>query len=190
MGLHLLTPATTAPLTLAEVKVQLREVGTDQDALITSMIDAATEECEGILHRAIMPSTWLWKADEFPDGPIIIPQPARVIDSLKYHDATLTQQTLVSGTDYDKAIADDYRAIVFPMPGHPWPSVGDRPDAVQLQFQAGWATAAAVPRVVKNWILLRVGAYFLHRESWTLGMPINRNEHIDRMLDRWVCPVV
>lgn len=188
--LYLKTPATLLPLTLAEVKVQLREVETDQDTLITGMIEAATQECEGILHRSIMPATWVWSADEFPCGPIIIPMPARAISSVKYYDAALTQQTLAPTTGWDSSTAEDYRALVFPAGTQSWPTTGARPGGVQVEFTAGWVDAASVPRVIKNWILLRVGAYFLHRESWTYSQIIARNEHIDRMLDRWVVPFV
>lgn len=190
MGMHLKTPATTAPLTLAEAKVHLQEVENDQDALITAMIDAATQECEGILHRAIMPSTWLWKAPAFPSAEIVIPQPARAVNSVKYFDETLTQQTLATPAAWIASTADDYQARVLPSYGASWPSTGQHPDAVQVEFTAGWVDAASVPRVIKNWILLRVGAYFLHRESWTYSQIIARNEHIDRMLDRWVVPFV
>ena len=190
MSLHLLSQSTDLPLELAEVKVHLRETGTDQDALIMSMIAAATEECEGILHRSIMPAIWLWKADAFPACNIVIPAPVSNILTFKYFDETLTEQTLVEATDWVADVADDYQAIVFPAYGQAWPTAGTRPGAVRIEFESGWVDADAVPKVIKTWLLLRVGAYFMNRESWTHSQPIQRNQHIDRMLDRWEVPVV
>lgn len=190
MSLHRLTFSTDLLIPLAEVKLQLREYGNAQDGIITQMIHGATDECEGLLHRSILPANWVWRGDGFPASTITIPQPARAIVSVQYWDAEMTQQTLAETTDWVADLEDDYRAFVFPAVGRFWPSASSRPGAVRIEFEGGWENAAAVPRVVKSWVLLRVGAYFMNRESWTHSQPIQRNEHIDRMLDRWAVPVV
>ena len=190
MSLHRLTFTDDLLIPLAEVKVQLREFGTDQDTLIESMIRGAVEECEGLLHRSILPATWVWRG-AFCTSPIIIPQPAREITSVQCWDAAGAQQTLAETTEWTSDVEDDYRCFVFPASGQAWPSATlDRPNPVRIEFAGGWEDADAVPRVVKTWVLLRVGAFFMNRESWTHSQPIQRNEHIDRMLDRWVVPVV
>lgn len=188
--MHRLTYTDDLLIPLAEVKVHLREVIATQDDLIESMIKGATDECESLLHRSVLPATWVWRGDAFPSGPIIIPQPARDIVSVQYWDTNLAQQTLAEATGWTSDVEDDYRAFVFPANGQSWPVTGNRPGAVRVQFEAGWENAAAVPPVVKSWVLLRVGAYFMNREAWTHSQPIHRNDHIDRMLDRWVIPVV
>ena len=57
MGIKVVTPPATEPVTLAEAKLHLRVDGSDEDALITRLISAAREQCEQELGRALADPT-------------------------------------------------------------------------------------------------------------------------------------
>jgi uncharacterized phiE125 gp8 family phage protein len=69
----LVTPPVAAPVSLAEAKAHLRVDFDDEDALISGLIDAATQHLDGwsgVLGRALMPQTWEMSLDRFPAGAI------------------------------------------------------------------------------------------------------------------------
>ena len=187
--LSLKTAATTDPVTLTEARAQLREVAAAEDNLITALITAATQDAEKVMQRPIMPQTWRFVADDFAsesDGRICIPIPARSITGFTYvRDTDGATATLAANTDYLADFRSDYFALVSPAYGTSWPTPRVQPGAVEITLEVGWADAASVPQVVKQWILMRVAALFAHREAWTSGEAIFNNPFIDRMLDRW-----
>ena len=76
---------------------------------------------------------------------------------------------------------------------HPTPMKADASldldslDRVVDHYLDGGA-AGLVPASVKQWVLMRVGAYYDNRDAWTSGKPIERNAFVDRLLDRWKVP--
>lgn len=192
--LSIKTPATTAPVTLSEAKAQLREVGTAEDTLITALITAATQEAEQIMQRAVMPQQWRWVMDAFDtdgDNRISIPTPARAVASVSYvRETDGTTVALTVTTDYLADVRSEFYALVFPAYGTSWPVPRAQPGAVEIVLDVGWADAASVPQIVKNWILMRVAALFENRAAWTSGEAIFRNQFVDRLLDRWTVATV
>jgi len=184
MALKLTTPASTYPVTLAEAKLHCRVDASDDDALITVLITAATEMAEQATGRAIMPQTWELTLDAFPDAFELTRIPVASVTSLKYWDTDGVQQTL--GTMlYELSTASDFSAAtVAPVYGGTWPATRDQANAVALRYVAGWPDAATVPDSIKAWIKLQVGAMYEHREAegavqtYALG-------YADRLLDRY-----
>lgn len=184
MALQLVTPASTAAVTLPEAKMHLRII-TDpadvtvrpEDALVTSLIASATLEAEHLMGRAVMPQSWQLTLDSFlPPAQqygTYVPAvqtielrrpPVTSITSIKYYDTTGTQQTLATNA-YQLAAASDYVARVVPAYGLTWPTTRAQLEAVQIVFATGYATAAAVPEPIKTWIKLRVATMYENRES-------------------------
>jgi len=54
------------PVTLTEAKAYMRVDGTDDDTLITDLIEAATDFVESYLRRALITQTWRLTLDWFP----------------------------------------------------------------------------------------------------------------------------
>ena len=184
MALKLITPATELAVSLADAKLHLRVDDTDQDALITATIWAATEAAEQVMGRALMPQTWELTLDAFPEAFKLTRVPAVSITSLKYWDAAGVQQTLGSGL-YALDNTDDFgHAYVVPVFGGTWPDAREQINAVALRYVAGYATAANVPESIKSWIKLQAGAMFENRQAegavqtYALGFA-------DRLLDRY-----
>lgn len=184
MALKLITPAAELAVSLADVKAHLRVDTTDEDTLITAYIAAAAELAEQATGRALMPQTWELTLDAFPEAFEITRVPAASITSLKYWDATGTQQTMGTGL-YTLDNSDDFgNAYVVPVYAGMWPVNRDQINAVALRYLAGYATAAAVPDSIKAWIKLQVGAMYENRQAegavqtYALGFA-------DRLLDRY-----
>lgn len=203
--------APSAPaVTLAEARLHLRVDVADDDALITSLVAAATAEAEHLMQRAVMPQEWQLVLDSFFDesvyrppvpltvdvlrGPIysagttalnLSRPPVTGITSVKYLDATTGTLTTLAASEYVLAAASEYGALLVPAYGKSWPSTRAMADAVQVVFACGYATAALVPEPIKAWVKLRVAALYENRAAWTLGAKINRAEFMDFMLDRY-----
>jgi uncharacterized phiE125 gp8 family phage protein len=199
MALQLQTAATADPVTLAEAKLHLRVDITADDALITSLITAATLDAEHISGRALMPQKWLLTLDSFvkPTAQwgmyvpavqsIDLPRPPVTgVDSIKYVDAVTGTLTTVNPTVYQVAMASDYTAKIVPAYGQSWPSPRAQPESVQILFSTGYADATKVPEPIKTWIKLKVGALYENRELVAVDTRIAMVQMpFDSLLDRY-----
>ncbi len=158
---------------------------TDDDTLITSLIGSATLEAEHLMGRAVMPQKWQVTLDAFASSIDLQRPPVTAVDSVKYVDSVTGTLTTLSPSVYQFAGASDYAARILPAFGQVWPAARAQPEAVQIIFSTGYADAASVPEPIKSWIKLRVGALYENREAWTVGQQIERNEHVDFLLDRY-----
>lgn len=189
MSLKLHQPASVQALTTAEAKLHLRVDHSEEDALIDTMVRAATLDAEHLMQRAVMPQKWKLSIDEFPSAyrrnaiDLCMP-PVTAVDSLIYLDSTGANVTLAT-TEYQVVIGSDYIGRIVPAFGKAWPAARYQPEAVQVIFSTGYANAAAVPEAIKTWIALRLGALYENRSAWTQGGAISQNEFIDRLLDRY-----
>jgi len=167
MGLKQTTPPASEPVTLQEIKDHLRILGTDEDALLTAMIQAAREYCEKYQNRAYITQTWELALDQFPpEDRIRIPlPPLQSISSVKYYGTDDTEYTLPA-TDYQVDIHSQPGRVVLGY-GKSWPSITLRPaNGVIITFIAGYGTTAdEVPERVKQAIKVLVGHLYENREA-------------------------
>jgi uncharacterized phiE125 gp8 family phage protein len=197
MALSLLTAASVLPVTLAEAKAHLRVDITDDDALITSLIGAATLEAEHLMQRAIMPQTWILTLDSFRPHPArywltgrasqsigLDRPPVTAIGSIQYVDINGAAQTL-DPTAY-RLLKHEYSGAVVPVFGLNWPNTRQQADAVQITFSTGYADAASVPELIKAWIKLRVGTLYENREMFAVDTRLTFVDlPFDGLLDRY-----
>jgi uncharacterized phiE125 gp8 family phage protein len=182
--LSVVTPPTDQPVTLGEAKAHLRVQAdlTDDDAYITALIAAVTayhDGPDGKLGKAIMEQTLLlslrWFAydgayQEVPYCTVVREEgidlpcpPIQAIDSIEYTDTQGNDQVLDAGSytlDSDRVI------LTY---GSSWPLIRDIPNAVRVQYVAGYATAGEVPAPIKHMILLMIGHLYQNREAVTDG---------------------
>jgi uncharacterized phiE125 gp8 family phage protein len=164
MALKLITAPAVEPLTLAEAKLHLRVTGSDEDALITSLIVAARRMAEQRSGRALCDQTWELALDAFPAGAIELPRPpVSSIVSIKYLDAAGADQTLAA----DQYALDNYGGQHWALPAQDvaWPGTLAAANAVKVRFVAGYGAAAAVPADIKAWLLLAIGTLYAQRET-------------------------
>ena len=179
-ALTLITPPTVEPLTLAETKLHLRVDYTADDALITSLIIAARQAAETKTGRALLPQTWKLSLNAFPYScnlryrgdvalqpsaeRIKLPRPPFVsLSSITYVDLAGVQQTL-GGAAYTVGQLGAL-ATVRPAYGTSWPTARDDDNAVNITFNAGYASASLVPEPIKAWMKIMIGTLYENREA-------------------------
>lgn len=166
MDLTLVSAPAEVPVSLAEAKSHLRVLTADEDALITSLVLAATAHLDGrsgILGRALVTQTWELRLDGFPDCLELPLPPLQSVTSIKYLDDTGTETTL----DPSAYVVESghYFGRIRPAYGLTWPVPRDESGAVRVRFVAGYGGAAAVPAPVRHAILLLVGHWWINREA-------------------------
>ena len=147
--MKLITPPAMEVITMAEASDHLRVSPGSEDALIYSLIKAATawlDGWSGVLGMALMPQTWEYSLAGFPRGCIRLPLgPVVSVTSITYTDAGGNTQT-VDAADYSL----DGGAVVGT-----WPYGS----AVKVQYVAG----EGCPEDMKVVVKLLVGHWYENR---------------------------
>lgn len=172
MDFRLLTPPVAEPVTLSEVKTYLRINGSDQDAIVSSLITVARQTVEQYTGRPLVTQEWEAVGDEFPEPLRLMPN-LQSVESIRYYDDDNVLQTVAS--EHYFVMTTGILGEIYPnyASGFGWPGLYERPDAVAIRFTCGYGDAAAVPRPVWQAILLLIGHFFENRESTT---PLNVRE--------------
>jgi uncharacterized phiE125 gp8 family phage protein len=193
MALALVTAPATEPVTLTEAKAHLRVDYSADDTYITTLISVARQAAEQILGRQLVTATWDLFLDRFPDGcgrvldeleryAIRVPLPRlQSVTWVKYYDLEDVLQTLSASAYVVDATSEPAR--ITPAYTYTWPETREELSAVNVRFQAGYGAAAAVPEGVKQWILLRIGSMFAHREEEITVPNLASLGFADRLLD-------
>ncbi len=169
MALKLVTAPQGYPISLTEAKAHLRVEVDDENALIESLIAAATGSLDGgsgILGRCLLPQVWRWTTS-FPEGSVLrVPLPPLIsVGSIAYVDSAAADQTIDSE---DYTVDTDSGEITIT---GTWP----QGTSVKVTFTAGYqgqeldspAGPNAVPEPIKQAIKLLIGAWYAHREAVT-----------------------
>jgi uncharacterized phiE125 gp8 family phage protein len=140
-----------------------------EDSLISALITAAREYCQGYQNRAFITQTWYLWLDAFPVGDFIkIPLPpmlAAPVPVITYYDTEDTVATVAAADYFVDSVSEPARIILNY--GESWPTTNLRPaNGVCIEFAAGYgATAASVPQVVRQAMLLLIGHLYDNREA-------------------------
>lgn len=155
---------TSEPLDLSEAKrhLNLADVVSVHDQYVSDLIQAARQQFEYDAQYACFTSTWREKFDGWPVDEIqLAKRPIQSVSSITYVDEAGSSQTWSSS----KYAFDSARVLpaVWLAWNETWPTVrGDR-NGITITYIAGNATVAAIPRIVKQAILLKVGEMFAER---------------------------
>lgn len=176
------TAPATEPVTLAQVKeyLKLDSAYTDEDTLLNTLIASARIFIENRIGRSIISQVRTQYMDEFGFcdeigllfGPLISVGDLTV-KSVKYYDTNDTLQT-ISSSDYWIDSTSDIPRIVIK---NSWPSIKSRPNAVQIEFNAGYATTeAGVPKDIKDAMFYYIAQRYENRVPENLGMTVGKFE--------------
>lgn len=173
-----IVPPAAFPVTLAEVKDQLRITSSDEDDFLDRLIEVATEYTENYLSSALMEQTFKFYYDSFPaynggtcEQAIVIPLPPLIsITSIEYYDSSNVLQTW-SASEY-VADVDNFPALVYPDYGYNYPSTRFFAKSVIITAVCGYENSGAspidladnVPTNIKQAILLLIGHLYENRE--------------------------
>jgi uncharacterized phiE125 gp8 family phage protein len=167
MALTVVTAPAVEPVSLTEAKLHCRVDVSDDDNLITALIQAAREVAEAISRRALITQTWKLILDEFPaTDEIVIPlPPLQSVASVTYKDQDGSSSTFSSG-DYIVSTDTEPGKVVLGY-GKSWPSTTLYPTgAVTVQFTAGFGDASTdVPEKYRQAMLLLIGHWYENREA-------------------------
>jgi uncharacterized phiE125 gp8 family phage protein len=163
---RLVAPA-IAPVTLSEIKEQLRVDYPDDDTLIARLINVAVAytDAQGVLGHAMISQKWgQWVKSTPPQSVMISLGPVIQIDAVKYYDeaGVLQTDTLsnyeITGTRFTTQIG--------PKDGFNWPVTQERSDAIRIEFTSGYGTTAAdVPDTLRHAMLMLIGHWYENRET-------------------------
>lgn len=156
-----------SPITLPEVKFQLRIEHDEDDALITRLIDVATAfaDVKGVLGKAMITQTWAdWMGPNPTQSVQLLLGPVQSVNAVKYYDVdgNLQTDTLANYNLFGLPS----RKIVEPKSGFNWPVTQDRDDAIQIEYVIGYGDDPSdVPRTVRHALMLMVGHWYENREQ-------------------------
>lgn len=156
-------PATT-PVSLTEAKAHLRVDDTNEDALITSLIDAAVSHFDGlgVLGRAMITQVWAQWFNQAPGRVRLQMGPFISLVSIEYYDADNALQNAAIN-NFETWLDGDF-VILKPKEGFEWPNAYQRPDAIKVTYQAGFGGSPSnVPQSIRQAILLTIAHWYEHR---------------------------
>lgn len=149
------------PVTIDEVKAQAIVDFSDDDVLLQSYIVAATAYLDGengILGRALMSQSVSQSFADFSNLTLSY-GPASSIVSVEYYDETNAVQTLAGASLLQTNVGS---CVYF---DGDFAAVYDRPDAVTVNYIAGYADAASVPASIKLAITMLAASWYCMRET-------------------------
>lgn len=162
------------PVSLDELKAQLRIDHADEDDLLGELIAAARECVEDDTARALVTQTWQLTLDRFPRGCAssadyrvieLRRPPVQSVTSVTYYDADAVEQTLDPSAYHVSTAGAPGRLVLAD--GESWPVTEcGRPGAVTVTFACGYgADGSAVPAAAKHAIKLLCGHWYRNREA-------------------------
>ncbi|MXN65708.1 hypothetical protein GR183_12405 [Stappia sp. GBMRC 2046] len=158
------TPPAVEPVTLDDARAQVRVTSTQEDDLLTRLIETARQHVERTIRRALITQGWRLYLDDWPPGRVVrLPvTPVQSITSVTMFDADGMPLVLNLG-DYDlDGISAPARLKVMAGVG----ASSRMLNGIEIDFTAGYGDAAAnVPAPLRQAILLLVAHWYEHREA-------------------------
>lgn len=151
--------ATEEPVTLDEVKEQVKPAGSFDDGLLNRLIRAARAHVEKYCGTPLASRTVAVKCDSFADFAVFPVVPLFEISSISYVDSAGDAQTL--GSDWYEGRADGLEASIALNSGYGWPTI--RPGSrITVSAVVGYDE---MPDDVVHALLLLVGHWYENREN-------------------------
>lgn len=186
MGLKLKTAPTGYPLTLTEAKAHLNVLSDLDNDLISFLIGVATEQAEEITNRQLMRSTYEMTMDILPDRFEIKKPPLHAVEKIEYIPDGSDSYVLLDASKYmvDTTVEP---GVVIRRNDATYPAISWMVNAVRVTFTAGYTDAEAVPKSIKQWMLIRIATLFEHREEIVVGVSVTpiQNNYNDYLISKY-----
>jgi uncharacterized phiE125 gp8 family phage protein len=175
MHTKIITPPSSYPVTLEEVKRHVRAADfEDDDVLLQFLIQACTQSAENFTGRAFIDQVFDVYYDGFTTWPLRIPRPPTIsVDGV----FTGNPESEFTGYLLDQASAP---ARLYLENGSSWPTVTGSYNTVRVRVRAGYVDESAspyeanVPDAIKAAILLHIGTLYQTRETVVIGQSISQ----------------
>jgi len=185
-GHVLIEPPATEPVSLADLKLQLRIDGTDEDVLLETYIASARELIEEFTGLAFIAQEWRLTLDHWPAGREPwwdgvqqgaigdLFQRGRAADVLlPRYPLSQIDEIRVFGLDGSPAVvnvADTFIVDTAQRPGRlvlkfgaTWPIVLENATGIEIEYTAGYATAGIVPAPMRLAVMQMAAYMYEHR---------------------------
>lgn len=162
-----LNPPAVEPVTLAEVKAQLRLETGDEDVLLASLIRTARQHLERQAGLALISRVFRLYRDEWPEGAVMsIPLgPVSAIEAVTVYDGEGTPATVALAGHVLDGASSPARLVLATRP-----DPGRAINGIEIDFTAGFGpTGADVPDTLKRAMLLHVAHMFEFRAAIAPG---------------------
>ena len=186
-GVKIKTEPSEEPVSISELKAQLRLDNSDQDSMLTSLIKAARQAVEAKLHRTLCSTTYIQYHDEFENPIELYRPPATSVTAVTYLDEDDAEQTLDS-SNYNLDLNSLPPRIKL-ADSASWPSISSAPAAVRVEFVAGYGGASDVPEPIRQAILMLAADLYEHSEA-NVEVTLNENKTLNFLLAAYAVPVV
>lgn len=164
-----ITPPSGLIVSLADLKLHLRVENSTEDGLIQTYAEIAQEALEIDLGRSLLPQAWKLYFDCFPEKIYLRRPPVTSLTEIKYYD-TDGVLTVLTSDEYQFSQIDR-RPFIVPAIDTTFPETQDgKINAVYVQYAAGYADAASVPKGIKQALRLIVGSWYENREETITGV--------------------
>jgi uncharacterized phiE125 gp8 family phage protein len=166
MRLKRTTDPASNPVTLAEAKLYARIDCTDEDDLITTLIQVATDYIERYLNRQLITATYVGSLDSFPSETLKLPKPPFLsVVSLTYINSS-GARTGVSTSVYETNENGMYGELYLAR-NQSWPTDAEcRENSIEVTFTAGYGSSADdVPDPIKHAIKMLILDMYERREA-------------------------
>jgi len=187
---ELIVPNTNLAVTLEDIKAWLKVDTDTDDALITSLIKAATLEIERYIRRELLTKTFKLYLDTFPsqsiffnlfrssDNPILVKR-SRLTDIASIEFFSDSVLTVFDDTLYDFTIDDQYSSIFLIDINTIWPITDIRKQSVQITFDAGYGIDNTfVPEDLKQALKMLVAFLYENRGDCNTTMSLGGTSNI------------
>ena len=173
IGIKTITAPAAEPVLLADAKLHLRIVGTDEDTYLTHLIKVAREKVERDSRRALITQTLELQLDRFPGcrDVIALPYaaPLQSVTSIKYTDIDGTTETTMGTDDYEVDIDVD-PGRVRPVSTETWPPTDTALGAVRIRYVCGYGAAGtSVPATLLHCMYLLIEHWYCNRGIVVIG---------------------
>jgi uncharacterized phiE125 gp8 family phage protein len=162
------------PLDLAFVRDKVLRVVDDGygDDHIEHLIWSAVAAAEAQTHRTIAPATLALVLDRFPCWAIELPGPPLIsISAVTYVDTDGATQTLTTSPESFQTVPSGRasRAQLVPLYGEVWPVTRCQPEAVRIEYRAGYEDPAAIPVEILTGMYVYIAELYKQRDLSVVG---------------------
>jgi len=165
------SPPALMPVTLADAKAHLRVDASDEDTLITSLIETATSHIEREYGLALITQGLTIVRDDWPDNWLVeLPvSPLQSVTSVVTYEADGGSFAFDSGHWFADMATRPPRLVLHGTA--PWPQPGRRANGIEIAVTAGYGDEPdEVPTPIRQGILLLVAHWFEQRVPVAVGL--------------------